>query len=131
MGIIILPFLLGALIIGIIALVKSIKLFKLEVISFKEILLGLVTSLILFGLISLVYIIEGKAWGLSPAFRIPIFMVLIPFGLHIASEKNKNSVVEYISKLLLISIVFTVFIGIIFSDIVFELIDYLGIEKYY
>ena len=131
MGIIILPFLLTAIIIGIIAFVKSIKLLILKSIRLKELILGLITTLFLFGLISLIYIIEGKAWGLSPAFRIPIFMVIIPFAIHIATEKNKNQKVEYISKLLLISVVCTVILGSIFNNLLFELIDYLGIKKQY
>ena len=131
MGIVILPFLLGALIIGIIALVKVIKLLKLKLIKVKDLGIGLIISILLFGLISLVYIIEGKAWGLSPAFRIPIFMVFIPFGIHIVLEKSKNKKAEYFSKIFLISIVFSVILGIIFNEILFDLIDYLGIKKHY
>ncbi len=131
MGIIILPFLLGALIVGIIALVKSIKLVRLKSVGWKELTLGLITSLILFGLMSLIYIIEGKAWGLSPAFRIPIFMVFVPFGIHLATEKNQNKNIKYISKVFLLSIIFTLISGIVFNDIFFNLIDYLGIKKHY
>ena len=131
MGIIILPFLLGALIIGIIALVKLIKLLKIKSIEIKDLFFGLLISIILFSLISLVYIIEGKAWGLSPAFRIPIFMIFVPFGIHIATEKNKKKNLEYLSKIFLISIIFSVILGIIFNDIFFNLIDYLGIKKHY
>ena len=131
MGIIILPFLLGALIVGIMALVKSIKLFRLKSVGLKELTLGLITSLILFGLISLVYIIEGKAWGLSPALRIPIFMVFVPFGIHLATEKNQKENMKYLSKIFLLSIVFTLILGIVFNDIFFNIIDYLGIKKYY
>ncbi len=131
MGIIILPFLLVTLIVGVIALVKLIKLLKLKSIRLKELFLGLLTTLILFGLISLTYIIQGKAWGLSPVFRIPIFMVFIPFIIHLATEKNKKPKIEYISKLLLISVVITVILGIVFKDVLFELINYLGIKKYY
>ncbi len=131
MGIIILPVLLVALIIGIIALIKTIKLLILKSIGLKELIFGFITTLILFEQVSFIYMIEGKAWGLSPAFRIPVFMVFIPFIIHIATKKNKNSNVEYISKILLISVVFTVILGAIFKNILFELIDYLGIEKYY
>ncbi len=131
MGIIILPFLLGALIIGIIAFVKLIKLLKLKSIKIKEGIIGLIISLTLFGLICLSYIIEGRAWALSPPFRIPIFMIFVPFGIHISWEKGKNKKTEYISKLLLISVVFAVILGIVFNEILFDLIDYLGIKKYY
>lgn len=131
MGIIILPFLLGAFVIGIIALIKVIKLLKFKSIGIKDIGFGFITTIILLGLISLIYIIEGKAWGLSPAFRIPIFMVFVPFVIHSIWEKSKNKKAVYSSKLFLISIVFTVLLGIVFNEVLFELIDYLGIKRYY
>jgi len=76
MGIIILLFLLGALIVGVIALVKSIKLIRL------------------------------------PAFRIPIFMVFVPFGIHLVTEKNQKENIKHLSKVFLLSILFTLILGI-------------------
>lgn len=131
MGIIILPFLLGALVLGIIAVVKTIKQLRKRHVGLKELLLGLIVSSAIFGLICVSYIIEGRAWGLSPAFRIPIFMVFIPFVVHVLTEKSKNSKLVYISKIILISIGMTTIFGVIFNDIFFDLIDYLGIEKHY
>lgn len=131
MGIIILPLLLISLIVGIIAFVKSIKAIILKSIGLKELLLGLLTSSLIFGLICFVYLIEGKAWGLSPAFRIPIFMIFIPFGIHLTTEKNEKERIRYLSKIFLTSIVFTLILGIIFNNILFNLIDYLGIKKHY
>ena len=58
-------------------------------------------------------------------------MVFIPFGIHIVWEKSKNKKAEYFSKIFLISIVFSVILGIIFNEILFDLIDYLGIKKHY
>jgi hypothetical protein len=131
MGIIILPFLLGAFVVGILSLIKMIRLLRKKQVSLKETLFGLATSIIIFGLICLSYIVEGRAWGLSPAFRIPIFMVFIPFVIHILTEKSKNTKLIYISKILLISIIVTILLGVIFNDLFFGLIDYLGIEKHY
>ncbi len=84
MGIIILPLLLGALIIGIIASAKTFKLWLDESIGIKELVFGLIITTILLVLILLIYILEGKAWGLSPIFRISIFMVFIPFAIYFA-----------------------------------------------
>jgi len=131
MGIIILPFLLGALVLGIISMVKAIKQVKMKQAGLKELLLGLITSSAIFGLICLSYIIEGRAWGLSPAFRIPIFMVFIPFIVQVSTEKSRNSKIAYISKIILISIIMTTILGVVFNDLFFDLIDYLGIEKHY
>lgn len=131
MGIIILPFLLGALITGIIAIVKTIKQLRKRQVGLKELLFGLIVSSAIFGLICLSYITEGRAWGLSPAFRIPIFMVFIPFIVHISTENVKNSKLAYISKIILISVGMTTIFGVIFNNLFFDLIDYLGIEKHY
>lgn len=131
MGLIILPFLLGALVLGIIAIVKTIKQSRKRLVGLKELILGLIVSSAIFGLICVSYIIEGRAWGLSPAFRIPIFMVFIPFVVHVSTEKSKNSNLVYISKIILISVGMTTIFGVIFNDLFFDLIDYLGIEKHY
>jgi hypothetical protein len=131
MGIIILPFLLGALIIGIIAIVKTIKQLRKRQVGLKELLFGLIVSSAIFGLICLSYIIEGRAWGLSPAFRIPIFMVFIPFVIHVLTEKSKNTKLAYFSKIILISVGITTIFGVMFNDLFFDLIGYLEIEKHY
>lgn len=122
---------LGALVLGIISIVKTIKILRAKQAGLKELLLGMTTSSAIFGLICMSYLIEGRAWGLSPAFRIPIFMVFIPFVIQISTEKSKNSNMMYISKIMLISIGMTAIFGVIFNDLFFGLIDYLGIEKYY
>lgn len=131
MGIIILPFLVVALVLGIISAVKAINQFRIGQVGLKELFLGLITSGVIFGLICLSYIIEGQAWGLSPAFRIPIFMVFIPFVVHISTANSKNSKVAYVSKIILVSVSMSTILGIIFNDLLFDLIDYLKIEKHY
>ncbi len=131
MGIVILPFLLGAVVISILAIIQTVLLLKNKEINFKEIILGLIISVSIFGLICLSYIIEGSAWGLSPAFRIPTFMVFFPFGFYLVTNKSKNQKLKYFATLLLISIGMTGILGVIFNDFFFGLIDILGIEKHY
>ena len=125
------PFLLGALIISIMALVSIIKLIRTKEIGPREILFGFLTSTAIFGLIALSYILEGRAWALSPAFRLPIFMIFIPFGIHSAFKSSRNVKLRYVSLLFLISIGLTGVLGTIFNELFFGLIDYLGVEKYY
>ncbi len=100
-------------------------------IGLKEIILGLITSLVFFGILCLSYIIEGKAWGLGPVFGLPIIMIITPFIIHYFTEKSKNKKLAYFSLVLLISIGITTILGIIFNNLPFELLDFLGIEKYY
>ena len=131
MGMIIGLFLAGSLIISIISFIRIFTYILDKQIGLKEILLGMITSIIIFGLVSLSYIIEGKTWGLSPAFRLPIIMVIIPFIIHILTEKSKNTKLAYFSLILLTSIGVTTILGVAFIDFWFGLLDHLGIEKHY
>ena len=79
MGIIILPFLFGAFLIGLFSLGKLIIMMRTKKVGLKEILFGLGLSLFIFAGICVSYVIEGQAWALSPAFRVPIVLVFIPF----------------------------------------------------
>ena len=131
MGIIIIPFLIGILIIAIVAIFKTVKLIKSKAITNKDIGIGFIISLSLFGLISILYIIEGKAWALSPAFRIPFFMIFMPFVTHLLTQKNEKEQTEYISKLLLISVAITSILVVVSYPILIDLVKYLGVETYY
>ena len=131
MGIVILPFLLGAIIIGLIAIIKSIRLISSKDIGIKETIYGALTSIILYGLLALAYIIQGKAWGLSPFFRIPIFMIFIPFITHIATEKDERPKAKFLSKILLLSVVITVIFGALFHEMFFDIMEYVGTKKSY
>ncbi len=102
MGIIILPFIFVALFLAAASISKLITHFKNKNVGIKEILLGLLVSAVLFGLICLSYILEGSAWALSPAFRVPIFMVFVPFLMHIFLENFSNPKLTQVSIILLV-----------------------------
>ena len=131
MGIVILPFLTGAIIIGVIAIFKSISLIDSKDIGIKEIIYGLLISIILYLLIGLVYLIQGKAWGLSPFFRLPLIMIFIPYLIYIGTKENKSPKEQYFSKILLVSIGITSLFGTIFHELFFGIMHYLGIQKTY
>ncbi|WNM20186.1 hypothetical protein [Flavobacterium capsici] len=131
MGLIILPFLLGALGIAVLAMMEILKLIKSKKITIKEIIIGFGLTLLIFAAIVISYLIEGKAWVLSPAFRIPVIMVYIPFFIYSLVKTSDNQKLKYFSILILISISITGILGIVFNDVFFELINYLGIEKNY
>ena len=131
MGLIILPFLFVALFLAAASISKLITHFKEKNVGIKEIVLGLLVSAVLFGLICLSYILEGSAWALSPAFRVPIFMVFIPFVIHVFLENSKKPKLIRFSIILLISIVLTAILGVVFNDVLFNLFDFLGVGKHY
>ena len=102
MGIIILPILIAALGLTILAIIDTIKQFRKGTIGVKEIIFGLSITLIIYGLICLSYIMEGRAWGLSPAFRIPIFMIFLPFGFYFITRPSTNKTLKYFSTFVII-----------------------------
>jgi hypothetical protein len=113
MGIIILPFLFGALFLAASSLSKLIKHFRNKQVGIKEFLLAFTLSAAIFDLICLSYIIQGTAWALSPPFRVLIFMVFIPYLLHILIENSKKPKLISLSIIILMSIVLTAFFGIV------------------
>lgn len=131
MGIIILPFLLGSLFLAASSLSKLIKHFRIKQVGIKEFLFAFALSATLFGLVCLSYIIQGTAWALSPPFRVPIFMVFIPYLLHILIENSKKPKFISLSIIILISVVLSAIFGIVFYEIVFGLLDFLGVGKHY
>ena len=131
MGIIILPFLLWALSLSVLAIIRTVQLLMDKAINFKDVFFGLVISVSIFGLICLSYLFEGYAWGLDPAFRIPIFMVFVPYGFYSLTKTISNQKVKYFATLVLISVGFTEIFGVIFNDLFFDLIDILGVGKHY
>lgn len=131
MGIIILPFLLGALFLTLFAIINTYRLFRKGDIQLKDLAFGLIISGIIFGLICLSYIIAGVAWALSPPLRIPIFMFFIPFAFYFLAKLRNHKVGNYVANLFLISIAFSGIFCLIFNDYVFELLDILGVGKHY
>lgn len=131
MGIIILPILLLAIIILIIAIVVSIKLMINKKVGVKELFLGLLSSLSIFGLILVCFKILGRAWALGPAFVIPTFLIFIPFGFYFLVWVAKIQKLEYLSKVILLSIVFSGILAIIFYDFYFDFFDIIGVERMY
>jgi hypothetical protein len=129
MGIIILPFLLLSLIFILFAIIRAYNFYIRKEIRVKEIIFGILISCSIFLLICISYLIEGKAYALSPAFRIPIFMIILPFGFYlIAREYTK---IKYLANLILMSIAFSGISIILLYDMLFGILDILGIEKYY
>ena len=131
MGIIFFLFSIPIVVIVIISFIRIFVYVLSKQIGFKEVILGLIVSIIIFGVICLSYITQKTVWGLDPAFRLPIVMIFFPFIFHTITEKSKNRKLAYFSLVILVSIGITTVLGIMFNSMWFELPTYLGIEKYY
>ncbi len=115
----------------VIAIIRSIKLLNSGIIGLNEIIFGLIISLILFASITISYLIEGKIWGLSPYFRVSLFTLFIPFVVYLGIKNSDSQNILYYSHLLLISIVISGILGVAFNYVVFELLEYFNVKKYY
>lgn len=78
----------GALIIGIIALVKVIKLWKLKKNESKNLIIGIIIFISLFGFLYLIY--KGEKERFSLIFVGPFLIVFLPFILSISTKKLKT-----------------------------------------
>ena len=129
MGIILLPILLLAIIFLILAIVPTLKLLIHKKVGVKELFFGLLTSLSIFGIILICYKILGSAWALGPVFIVPLFLIFIPLAFYFIVWIAKIQKLDYLSKVLLLSVVFSGILAIIFYDFYFDFFDTIGIRK--
>lgn len=131
MGLIIIPIFLLAGIISIIAIVVAIKLLINKKIGVKELFLGLLSSLSIFGVILIIYKILGSAWALGPAFVVPTFLIFLPFGFYFFTWIAKIEKLEYFSKIILLSTAFSGILAVTLFDFYFNFFDIIGVEQRY
>ncbi len=95
------------------SLIKVIKFWRLNKIKNKDFLLGFIISLLLFGMLYLIY--RGVDQSLSRIFVAPFLLIFLPYFLHIATYKDKKE--NYTYRLSVIIIVFSVVLGTLKSII--------------
>ena len=123
--------LLFAFIISVISTVKIVKLILKKSIDLTYCLYGLLLSSVIFGIISLSYLIEGKAYAFSPMFRTVLFMIIVPYGVYSLLNGFSNDKVILFSKVVLLSILFSTISLVVFYGLGFDLFDILEVEKYH
>jgi hypothetical protein len=100
------------LIVGIYAFVKSYRLFKLKQIETMELIIGLVTSITLYGLLNFIYPEEKGSF--SMIFVGPFLLIFLPLILHFVTKNIKKA--EFLSKVFLVAISYSM-VGIILKMI--------------
>ncbi len=93
----------ATLIIGIIVILKTIKLYKSKTIKGIDLFVGLIISLTLFGFLNSLFPRETN--GLVLSMFVSLIMVFIPFVIYLLAYNSKKD--NFISKVLLISIACT------------------------
>lgn len=131
MGIIILPFLLGALIAFIVSVIRITQLFLKKELKLVYFAYGFLLAFSLYVLIVASYAVEKDYWALSPAFRFPLFMFLIPFGIVLLIRSNSNYTLRTISAMLLISIIFSGLYFLTSQSLTLKILEELGAQGHY
>jgi hypothetical protein len=104
------------LFIGIYSFVKVYKLLKLKQIGSKDLIIGLIISVALYGLFKLIYPEEKGTF--SMIFVGPFLMIFLPFIVHFVTKNIKK--IEFIFKISLLSISYTM-IGIVLKMILISI----------
>lgn len=131
MGILILPFILGSLIAFIASAITTAKLVTKKEVKLPYLIYGFILATTLYGAVIGSYAIEKEYWALSPLFRFPIFMFLIPFGIAVVTKSSQSNALRTTAILLFISILFSGLYFATFSNLTFELLDKLGTHGHY
>jgi len=130
MGLVILPIYIGALVIYINSIRQVVIWLKNDNLDSATILFGILISLfILFG-IGISYYLKKRVYALSPAFRIPFWLIYIP-GIIGHLMISRNIELKNIEQSLFISIIFSGILILIFHKKIFGILDYLKVEQYY
>lgn len=131
MGLIIFPFLLGAMAIVIFAAYTISNQVTENIFNPNNIIYGTILTLLIYGAIVLSYWLKKKSWGLSPVFRFPFCMIYLPFFVFLLTKINVGLNVRLLSNSLLVSIVASGAFMVVFNRYIFGILDKLGIQKQY
>ncbi len=131
MGLILVPIFLLAASLVIINSFLINRLHEKEQLSNKIFLYGFSITIFIFSLILLSYHLEGRIYGLSPYFRIPIFMFILPSFIGYIGLSAQTSTLKTITESFLASTLISGILVLVLNYQIINLIDSLGLEKYY
>lgn len=120
-----------ALGIGIFALVRMIIQLKNKQMNMTQLMLGSWTTILIFALIFVVYVIKDEAYAFSPAFRIPLFTVFLPIIAYFVFNAVKTTTLKYIANVLLVNIAFSGIFVLGLYALMTYLLELVGVNLYY
>ena len=131
MGILILPFFLGALAAFVISIVTIYKQLEIDEINIGLFAYGLLLSIALYGLIVFWYVVGERYWALSPYFSFPFLLLILPVLIGLIMKEMKNKALGTISSVVFISIIFSGIFIILFNGYIWNILEILRLEKHY
>ncbi len=130
-GIILIPFLSFIAIIVAYSISEAFKLIRTNTIPERNLAWSLVISFVSYLLVIMSYWYEDQVWVFSPYFRVPTFVIIIPFVLWTLLKSEKYTSLKSYSDVMIVSVGLNGIIGILFKSISFEITDFLGIGTYH
>lgn len=131
MGLIIFPVLLFALVVAVAALITFVTKVARKTISISEILLGVVISIVIFGILFLDYRLSKEVYALSAAVLFPFFMVILPYLIYIGIKPMQHKNVIFICNALLVTTVISALIISLFPHYTLNIAEHFSLNKYY
>ena len=131
MGLILLPYVLAALVIVIIAFVGVIKLIRNKQLDSKVIVSGIAISLLIYAGVVLSYLGQDKVWVMSTIIRFPFWFFYIPGLIFLLLTMSNRIVIQKFRSSLLISIVFSGIASVLAYSYIYEVLDLLNITTTY
>lgn len=129
MGLVLYPYLLGAIIIWIISVILILKSLASKKFFVNDLIIGFIISAIIYCIIFLDYITSESAYVLGTYFVFPLCLVYVPFIIGIATRFCNNKKLKDFSKYCLVSIIISGLFIFVFQQYTFKLHEYLGIPK--
>ena len=107
------------------------RLYESELLENRIFLFGFLITIFIYGMIVLCYFLEERIYGLSPYFRIPIFMIILPSFVGLIGMNARNQSLKIIAQSLIASTLVSGFLILIFNYYVIHFIELLELEVYY
>jgi hypothetical protein len=131
MGILIIPYYLGMLVIAVISLISVIKKLAAGEIAFSSFLLSPVLPLIGYAALLLTWRLMGSVMALAPAFMIPIVCIGLPFIATFVFAAHKFKYSKIAADAMQLSVVISAVLMIVFYTYVFEIDRWIKVKWIY
>lgn len=131
MGLIFAPIFLLAATLVIINSYLINRLHEKEQLNNRIFLHGFLITAFIYGMILLSYFFEGNIYGLSPYFRIPIFMFILPSFIGFIGMNASNQKLKTFTESFLASTLVSAFLILIFNYQVINLIHSISTDIHY
>lgn len=128
MGIVVFPVLLAAFVAGVFTIVRLILFIKAKKIALFETVLGIVLSVVSVTTSLFYYSAKGEMNGVQYALTLPTLFIILPFITHFVLSNHDHVKKQFLSKVLLISTLFSFLLMLGFFNTFLELPEFLSVK---